>query len=218
MGHFHFYRRSLAAFPYQMVQVVYLNNMTEDDLYSTLVRETLATLKPTSIPSPPVIIAFCGIAGSGKTTLAKQLAQDLHVHYLRQDTIRFRAYEHGFKTVRAHEVTLAVLQNIMANYKNKCVLLDSSIDRTWRIFLKNCDELGMKPFVIRIVIDPDEAIARLKKRGHPDDLRLLQTLPERIADFEACLKELPADVTVTEPYDYRDTLAAVQKRLAIAAG
>jgi len=187
--------------------------MSEEQQYNVLIEETLADLDRSAPGSPPVIIAFCGIPGSGKTTLGRRLAEDLRMHYIRQDDIRFKAYKHGFKDIVAHRVSVPIFKRIVNEYENKSILLDASIDRTWLKFLDTCRALEMKPLIIRIIVDYDEAAARLRKRGDPDDLQLLKRLPELFEDFKKCQEQFQTDLTVSYPYEYGDVLATVKEKI-----
>ena len=188
--------------------------MHESELHKKLHDQIVRRLEHTDIPHKPVIITFCGIPGSGKTSLATRLARDLQGQYVQTDEMRRIAREQfGVKKVAVHPPARQVLTTITANHANKLIVFDCSIDHTWRDFLRDCQEIGTVPIIIRIAIDPAEANARLQRRGRHDDAELIEGTERRLAQFEACKKELRADIEVTVPFDYQEVLDAVRKRL-----
>jgi|SRR6185503_17133078 len=188
--------------------------MDEKELHKKLHDQTVRRLEYTDVPHPAMIIAFCGIPGSGKTSLATRLARDLQAQYIQTDALRRIAHEQlGVKKVDVHPPARQVLTTITENYTNKLIIFDCSIDRTWRDFLEVCKEINTASFVIRIVIDPAEANARLKRRGRYDDAELIEGTERRQAQFLKCKEELAADVEVTVPFDYQEVLDAVKKQL-----
>lgn len=187
--------------------------MTLTDTDNKIYNELLGKLQNRDVPNPAAIIMFCGIPGSGKTTLAQRLARDLHAQYLQNDAARLIARRMHIGKYDAHPVGRQLTRTITAEDANKLIVFDASIDRLWHESLALCKEIGSTPFIIRIIIDPQEAIARMQKRGRHDDAALIEGTHRRVAEFEACKKELPADVEVTVPFDYQVVLDAVQKKL-----
>jgi len=185
--------------------------LTETD--NKIYNELLGKLQNRDVPNPAVTIMFCGIPGSGKTTLAQRLARDLHAQYLQNDAARLIAKRMGIEKYDAHPVGRALTRTIVAQDANKLIVFDASIDRLWRESLELCQETGSTPIIIRITIDPQEAIKRMEKRGRHDDANLIEGTYRRLAQFEACKKELPADIELTVPFDYQVVLDAVQKKL-----
>jgi hypothetical protein len=110
-------------------------------------------------------------------------------------------------------VSRSVMREITEMHANKLIVLDASIDRTWRYFLDHCKEIGTTPIVVRIAIDPSEALTRLQKRGRHDDAKLIEDIEQRQAHFIKCRQELPADVEVTVPFDYQVVLDAIRAKL-----
>lgn len=192
--------------------------MHESELYKTLHDQIVRHLEYTDTPRPPAIITFCGIPGSGKTSLATRLARDLQAQYVQTDALRRIAREQlGVKKIDVHVPARQILNTATKNHVNKLIIFDCSIDRTWREFLGMCQEIKTTPIIIRIAISPAEANARMQKRGRNDDAELIEGTERRQAQFLKCREELLADVEVSVPFDYQAVLDAVHKRLATLA-
>lgn len=182
---------------------------TDNKIYNELLRK----LQNSGVPHPAAIILFCGIPGSGKTTLAQRLTRDLQAEYIQNDAARLIAKRMGIEKYDAHPVGRALIETITAQNANKLIVFDASIDRSWRETLALCTEVGTTPIIIRITIGPQEAANRMQNRGRHDDAYLIEGTQRRQAEFEACKKDLSADIEATVPFDYQVVLDAVQKRL-----
>jgi gluconate kinase len=187
--------------------------MTLSEIDNKIYNQLLSKLQNRDVPNPTAGILFSGIPGCGKTTLAQRLARDLHAQYLQNDAIRNSAERLGLDKYDVHPVGRALTETIASHDANKLIVFDASINRTWQETIAFCKENGLTPIVVRITIDPREAITRLQKRGRHDDTQLIEATYRRLAQFEACKKALPADIEVTVPFDYQEVLQAVKKRL-----
>jgi predicted kinase len=181
----------------------------DQTIYTVLRRRQLSR----HVPHNPAVIMFCGIPGSGKTTLAQRLTRDLQAQYIQNDAARELARQNGIKNFKPHEVSKALARTIYDEDANKLVVLDATIDRHWRDAIRFYRELGANAIIIRITIDPPVALARIEKRGRDDDPSLTEIIADRLANFEACKKELPADIELTVPYDYEQVLHSVRALL-----
>ena len=184
-----------------------------DELYTKLLNETMQQLKYTTVPRPAAMIAFCGIPGSGKTVLAVRLARDLQAQYIQNDAIREAARRRGIELLNPREIAGAAIEKIFADHPNKLIVFDASIDRNWLTFLERCKKMKATPIIVRITIDPAEAIARIERRKRHDTERIIARIPAYQDQFEACKKELPAHVELTVPFDYEQALTAIKQRL-----
>ncbi len=173
----------------------------------------MASLQCTNVPQPPAIITFFGIPGSGKTVVAKKLADDLQAQYIQQDGMRFILHNKGVKTGNVAPITLAVVGKILAKHPNKRIMLDASIDRSWPKFYENCKKWGIKPITIRLNADAKTAVKNLTDRGRYDDETLLRSLTHYIEQFEQAKKDMPADITASWPYDYDHIITAIKAKL-----
>lgn len=181
----------------------------ENTIYKVLRRQQ--TLRDT--PHKPAVIMFSGIPGSGKTTLAQRLARDLSAQYIQNDAARELARQNGIKDFQPYNVSPELARTIIAEDANKLIVLDASIDGSWRDAIPFYRSLGAEPIVIRITIDTEEALRRMERRGRTDYPALVELMPDRFAKFMACKKELPADIELTVPFDYEGALQAIRTKI-----
>ena len=189
-------------------------NLSEPD--STIYNVLRRRQQNRDVPHPAVSILFCGIPGSGKTTLAQRLVRDLQAQYIQNDAARELARQNGIKNFTPHAVTRALAHTVFTEDANKLVVFDATIDFRWRDMLALCEEHNAQPIIIRMHINPDEALARMQKRDRSDTDMLTELMPRQVANFEACKKELPADIELTVPFDYETVLQAVRQKLTQA--
>jgi|GEM_PF-1322619 len=182
---------------------------TDSAIYTVLRRRQ----QTRDIPHPATIILFCGIPGSGKTTLAQRLLRDLQAQYVHNDAARELARANGVQNFKPHAVTRALIQTILTEDANKLMVYDATIDHRWREMIAFCQEHNLPHITIRINISPDEALARMEKRGRADNDTLRELMPRQVANFEATKKELPADIELTASFDYEKVLQAVREKL-----
>lgn len=182
---------------------------TDNEIYTVLRRRQ----QNRDTPHTASVILFCGIPGSGKTTLAQRLARDLQAQYVQNDAARELARQNGVKDFKPKAVSETLVRTILAEDANKLIVFDATIDHNWREKLAFWAEHAVTPVIIRITINPDEALARMQKRARADTDTLSELMPRQLANFEACKKELPADIELTVPFDYQEALDAVRQKL-----
>lgn len=79
--------------------------MDKQQLHTRLFTDTLAHLPYRGEPHPRAIIGFCGVPGSGKTTVAARLTKDLHANYIQQDAMRDIVRKYTTETFPVHPVS-----------------------------------------------------------------------------------------------------------------
>lgn len=70
--------------------------MQTDELNRHFADDYIAQLKNRDVPHGRILLGFCSVPGSGKTTLAKRLAHDLKAQYIRHDDIRAMIQREGY--------------------------------------------------------------------------------------------------------------------------
>jgi predicted kinase len=159
-----------------------------------------------SIQHERILILFSGVPGSGKTTLAKNLARDFSAQYIRADDIRTLAHEENIdlNTIVISRVSRKVIDMILENDTNLRIIVDASIDRTWPEALAHARERRIETLIIRMGATRMMVETR---RGERHDLDTYYR------QFEACKKEVVADIEVEETYEYESIQRQVEALL-----
>lgn len=178
-----------------------------------VIDEYLNTLKYRQVAHPRLLISFSAVPGSGKTTLAKRLAEDLQAQYIRADDIRYMLQTKGVDpvTLKISDIARKITQRIIDHDENKCVILDASIDRTWPEFFERAEKMNMPTCIIRLTIPPEEVKRRLIERdGHGKDEADMKKFR---ADFDVCRDHIEADIELYTQYDYVAVLRKISQKL-----
>jgi dephospho-CoA kinase len=186
--------------------------MLIEAIHRQLSSEYLHMMENRDLPQKPVCIIFSGVPGSGKTTLARKLAQDLSAQYIRHDDIRKLARNHGYDVTKLtiSSISRIVMDTIMENDANKLVIVDASLDRTWPLFFEYTTEHGALPIVIRLDIPRPIIEQRIHQRDK-DDFGYITNLDEFYAQLENSKKHVPATMTLGTDYDYNDVLRGMKE-------
>jgi adenylate kinase family enzyme len=172
-------------------------------------------LKDRDIEHSHHIISFSGIPGSDKTSLARRLAKDLSAQWVQHDDIRQMIASSGFDPRKLSMVLVSriIVERIIKEDKNKLIVLDLSIDRTWERFFTYCEQVGAKPIVIRINVPIPLLVKRLTERTDS-----YQFDPERfeefVMDFENSKKHVSTEFELQPDFDYDALLSGLKKQLA----
>lgn len=190
--------------------------MTIQEINQQLADEYMATLKNRNIPHDKVFLIFSGVPGSGKTTLALRLRDDLKAQYVRHDDIRSLARRNGYdvETLTIADISKIAIDTMMLGDANKFMILDASLDRTWPIYFASVKRFGAIPIIIRLDIPKNVVIERIKARDKEDfgkfNRHEIDTFYEQ---FENCKKHVPASITLGADYDYESVLRQVRELL-----
>jgi predicted kinase len=161
-----------------------------------------------------LLITFSGVPASGKTTLAKRLASDLHVHRVSNDEIRELIERSGISLegIVIGQISRRVIEEILHSDANKVVVVDSSIDRTWPRFFETAEKAGAGTFVIRMNASRKEIEKRLEARGKSSEYRTRHEV--FFEQFDNCRQAVTADLELKPNYNYDEVLAKVKERLS----
>jgi len=184
------------------------------ELNQELADAYLKTLAGWDIPHRRAYIIFSGVPGSGKTTLAKRLAQDLQGLYIRHDDIRQLARKRGLdvRKLTISSVSRIVIDTTLEHDANGLIVIDASLDRTWPLFFDHAKQQRALPIVIRLNV-PREVILRRVEARHAHDFGKVSDLDTFFEQFETSKKEVPADIELDEKYEYSDVLRRVASLL-----
>ncbi len=159
--------------------------MISKKLFSQIYKIHIKQIKNLSIPHKKMLICFSGIAGSGKTYIAKILEEKYKGVRLRADDIREIVSK--LKLGDLDQITYSYLNWFRENYffKNKLIILDQGIDRHWQDIFSFFKKKKYKIFIIRLKVSEKVYEKRIiKKLGKLDNNYL-----NRINDWERQYKE-----------------------------
>lgn len=164
-----------------------MNNKIFDRIYKLHIKQ----LKNLDIPHKKLAIFFSGIAGSGKTYIAKILENKYQGVRIRSDDVRGIIIKLDQKA-DIDEIAYGYLDWFFDNYNfnNKLIILDRGIDRKYSEVIPFFKERGYKIFIIRLNV-PEKVYERriIKKLGKLDDNYI-----NRINDWKKQYKEFGKNV------------------------
>ncbi|GEM_PF-1319225 len=189
-----------------------LENMKE--ILQEIYRVYLKQLLHLEIPHQKLVICFSGIPGSGKTALAKKIEERYLGVRINNDDLRRVIAEvmEKYRLLRNEENNQKMLHDSLAYFfsaylgKNKLIILDSSIDRTWKEEKKWFEESGYSFFIIRMDISLEEIHRRLQEREMKMPERNFERLKHWKKEYAKAKREIKADFTVKD-----NSLEEVQK-------
>ena len=180
-----------------------------DEFNSRIAGKYIEQLDNRDSPHSKTIVTFCGVPGSGKTTLAEKLTADLNAQYVHNDSMRRIIESEGGspEQYKMAPIGSLVLKTILQTDANKCIVLDASIDRSWKGFLSDAKAYGVpSPVIIRL----NPSYETLKQRQLARDGRVNANFDTLVDQFELCKAELKDDIEIGDEYDYSVVLKQVQ--------
>lgn len=188
--------------------------MINGELLNKIYKIHIKQLKNLSVPHKKLIICFSGIAGSGKTYIAKILEKKYKGVRIRNDDIR-EIIINLDKELDVDETTYKYCDWFFDNYKfkNKLIILDRGIDRRYMHVFPFVKKRGYKTFIIRLKV-PERVYERriINKLGKLDDNYI-----KRIEDWKKQYKEfgknVKSDIIIKNNKDNELNLEPLFKKL-----
>ncbi|MBR9701610.1 ATP-binding protein [Candidatus Pacearchaeota archaeon] len=148
-----------------------------------------------------LVIVFAGIPASGKTYIAKILEDKYKGVRIRSDDIMdFVSEDKLVETIEENEkIKKEYVYNLLGDvpFRNRFIILDESIDRTYKKLLSLLDSKNLNYFIINIEISEEDAIKRVKARESKENWRSWINRFERwTREHEDCLKNIKPDITL----------------------
>lgn len=160
---------------------------------------------------PPLLVLITGVAGSGKTSLIKNLADQIDCICIDKDEIRKqidldnnvldKKYISNHQSPVYEKLYQEILQSMISG---KTILVDAAHrfeinkkgwERKYRLL---ANQYGYQLKIIRLIVSESELLKRTKERGNPRDLERLN--PKSWQDFLSNepihVKTLPQDCSL----------------------
>jgi predicted kinase len=131
-----------------------------------ILQKYIQTLPTTKTSERLFIIGFIGLTGSGKSTVAKELAKRLNLAIASNDIIR--------KFLRSNNLTTPENEQPMVEYisiestkyllENKVPhIIDADLIKFYNFAQSNAEKYGIQLFIINVVCPEEEILTRIKK-------------------------------------------------------
>src|SRR5581483_7455254 len=141
--------------------------MNQDDAFNRKYAYAyMRSLSRRDVTNPPILLIFSAVPGSGKTVLGRKIAKDFQAQYIDHDAIRELIRRDGvhIESVYMPAVSKVVEEAIIAQDKNKFIVLDGSVDRSWEYFFALAKKLRALPIVIRLEVPLEVVKKRIADR------------------------------------------------------
>ncbi len=175
-----------------------------EELFEKIFSEHKETIKYFDVPnSTKLVIAFSGVPGSGKTTLAKILEEKFKGIRINNDLIR------NIIRKEAEITELIQIQKLLVEYAkfmrprlvkslNKLIILDWNINRSYDLISNYYESRGYKLFIIKMDISKEVIVKRIKERNSENPDPFLERLDEWIKDSVSFASKRNADFIIKE--------------------
>lgn len=147
-----------------------------DQRYNIISERFLPSLKNTEKENPSLIILFSGVPGSGKSTLAKKMEQKYQAVTYNNDLVRSIVYKEKLDSENPDGLIKNYLLFFLEtyNFPNKFIILDKSIDRSYKDICLFLEEHDLPYLIFSIELGGQRAIERVLSRNDKEDLFLVQ--------------------------------------------
>lgn len=167
---------------------------------------------------PAFVIGFAAVPGSGKTTLATKLEQDLGGMRVNKDELNdlWQQLDSEYPTDPQEQLVKTIyyiVASLIRNYPNKLVILDSSLDRKYLETKQRLEQMGIKLFVISIEVPKSELERRINERNKEAAQPYLDKLDGWISDHENFLQNFQPDFLFTD--NYAELLERLQREIEV---
>jgi predicted kinase len=156
------------------------------------------TLKYLNVPHDKLIIGFSAIPGSGKTTLAKEIAERYQGVRINKDEVWDIAHplEAQFQGEDYETLVrnyMSYLMQELSNYPNGLIVNDASLDRQHEKVKEWADNNGYELFLIRIPVTREVLESRILERNKAGAGAYLEKLDNWMEDFNKLNETVRAD-------------------------
>lgn len=145
-----------------------------------------------------ILISFSAIPGAGKTTVAKQLAEQFNLARINKDEIHNVMVQ--FSQAHNEELLKEVVQMIVDKLAllNKVILQDSSVDRRYDQMNAWAEKMSYKFIVIQIEASRETLENRIRERNKEGAPEYLKELPRWWDEHQAFLSSYKVEYVLSE--------------------
>ena len=132
--------------------------------------EDLATAQP-KMPSQPLLVAMCGLPGTGKSYFAAKLSEEIPLLILETDRLRKVIVPHPKYTTNEHRRVFSSCYQLIVYYliNGYSVLFDATnLNEEFRSYLYDISETTAAPLAIVHVTAPKDTVRRRLKERKAD--------------------------------------------------
>jgi len=188
--------------------------MTDEAFFNKIYEKHVKQLKNLDVPHKKLVICFSGIAGSGKTYIAKILEDKYKGVRISNDEIREIIFEFG-KVKDVDPPTYGYLNWLIKNYKfkNNLIILDSGIDRRYRERFSLFKEDGYQIFVIRLKVPESVYENRIIKKLGRLDQNYINRIDGWKKQYEEFGKNVKSNIIIENEKDNELNLEELYSKL-----
>lgn len=196
--------------------------MDEDQSVEAIEKEYFNSLLNLEVQNPRLMILFSGPPGSGKSVLARQIAEKFSAIRLENDELRRLVHAHypNQSPVQRSEITYKCMgkcwNKLLTESSNGLWVIDASIDRRYKFAFDFANNNSFHKLIIAIRLPEKVNKGRILERegnssAHVD--AVLKHMAQCRTEQELFLENHNPDMIVSESTDNEDVLNLVHKKL-----
>jgi len=146
-----------------------------------------------------LILAFAGVPGSGKTTIAKKLEEKYGAVRIGRTDI-FNAVEElklnkeDFESRDYQDFIFFLLEKFISY--NTLIILDKCIERNYKKLYEFCKQRKLKKFIVNLEIDKEEALKRIFVRENVDEEQYKFLMEKWHNEYNNFKQQSQSDITL----------------------
>jgi predicted kinase len=186
----------------------------DEQFFKEIYKRHIQKLENLLVPHEKLMICFSGIAGSGKTYIAKILEEKYKGVRIKNDDIR-KIVATLDKTQDIDEATYGYFDWFFKNYsfKNGLVILDRGVDRGYKEVLPFFKDRGYKVFIIRLKVSEEVYERRIKDKLGKLDENYINRIDDWKRQYKEFGKAIKPDIVIENEKDNELDLGPLFNRL-----
>jgi len=175
----------------------------EKEFFGRIYKKHLTKLKNIEIPHKKLVVCFSAVPGSGKTHIARILEKRYKAVRINNDDIRkiIKVLVKKNKNLAKEDRQTLLLEYLLYliknfSFANKLIILDSSIDRKYKMLIPVLKKNDFRFFVIRLGVSTNVLKKRISFRAKKAPKHFKEKSEDWFKDYEDCRKSLRADIII----------------------